>query len=326
MANNSLVGEFNVQPEALLGKANKLNAQMLAISDDMRFIEEDFKKIMGSDKIWRGKLSNKYVQILRTFFLNGTTGEGMNLNSHSDYVKTYAKKVYELLDGASQGYITTDHSIEKTINDTDKAPAATKPASPKRDSEPTTKAPQTTQPSKPTTKPSTTTKKYDLPEGETYAKQVQSINSLSKEKNPDGSYYYKASAIAYGGKDSTGKVWDTKTEEGTGLRYIEEGGEKYYCAAMGTMYGNAGDKVKITTDTGNTWNVIITDSKSVKDAETVKIDGKTYSQYHYWDGNVKDLCELNCKYSEIPSNVKEMGSWHVLKQFSGNVVSIEPIS
>ena len=168
--------------------------------------------------------------------------------------------------------------------------------------------------------------RYEVPQGETYAKQVQSINSLSEEKNADGSYYYKASAIAYGGTDSSGKKWNTKTEEGTGLRYVEEDGEKYYCAAMGTVYGEAGDKVKVTTDTGQTFNVIITDSKSVKDAETVNVNGETYSQYHYWSPGVKDLVELNCEYSKIPANVRNMGSWHVLEQFSGNVVSIEPIN
>lgn len=167
---------------------------------------------------------------------------------------------------------------------------------------------------------------YDIPEGATYAKQLEPITALSQKKNADGSYYYKESAIAYGGTDSSGKTWNTQTEEGTGLRYVEEDGEKYYCAAMGTLYGQAGDKVKVTTDTGQTFNVIITDSKSVSDASTVQVDGKTYSQYHYWDSEVKDLVEFNCDYSKVPSNVKNMGSYHVLEQFSGNIVSIEPIN
>lgn len=175
--------------------------------------------------------------------------------------------------------------------------------------------------------PTNVTESYQVPEGKTYAKQIESISALSKAKNDDGSYVYKASAIAYGGKDASGKTWDTKTEESTNIRYVEENGQKYYCAAMGTAYGNAGDKVKVTTDTGKTWNVIITDSKSTNDAENVVVNGKTYSQYHNYGSGVKDLCEFNVEsFSGAPASVRNAGSYHVLDQFSGNVTKIEKIS
>ena len=356
MENNTVnVGEFSVAPEALTQKATEIQTRLLAMAESMKSIENTFNEI-EKNKFWEGQLANKYFDNLHAFFKGGANIDGAatsGSNVYSATIEAYAEKVFNFLNDASNGYLTTDQDIEKSVSgETDESALIPQELNEESTTTPTTED-QTTEAAElatditgttaavsgvagtvgdvETTTPATTTRKhvsderYEVPEGKTYAKRVQSINSLSKEKNEDGSYYYKASAIAYGGTDSSGKKWNTKTEEGTGLRYIEEDGEKYYCAAMGTAYGQAGDKVRVTTDTGNTFNVIITDSKSVYDAENVQIDGETYSQYHYWDGEVKDLVELNCEYSKIPKNVRNMGSWHVLDQFSGNITSIEPI-
>ena len=358
MANESInkVGEFTVAPEMLISKADQIKTSLTLVSLFMKMIEDAFKGI-EDEEIWQGPLAEKYFENAKNFFKGGATldddSTSSGYNTYSTNVLAYADKVYSFLNEASGGYLDTDTNVEKSVAGDDGSfvgPMPQETTGKVTEQEPTTSAANAAttvvgavgvagaQKKEEITnvdnsnvtikheKKQTSGESYDIPEGETYAKQIQSINSLSEKKNADGSYYYKASAIAFGGTDASGKKWNTKTEEGTGLRYVEEDGEKYYCAAMGTMYGDAGDKVKITTDSGQTFNVIITDSKSVKDAETVNINGETYSQYHYWGSGVKDLVELNCDYSKVPSNVKNMGSWHVLEQFSGNIESIEPIN
>lgn len=57
--------------------------------------------------------------------------------------------------------------------------------------------------------------------------------------------------------------YGTLKKDSLGFYYIEENGIKYYCNAMASYYtSKIGEKFRITTDEGNTFNIIIADQKA----------------------------------------------------------------
>lgn len=72
--------------------------------------------------------------------------------------------------------------------------------------------------------------------------------------------------------NKTSEQWRIQTDQRTrtdedGLRVFSEGGEEYYCVALGSYFGKIGDKFKVVCDNGNSFNVIMSDVKSDKDTD-----------------------------------------------------------
>ncbi len=61
------------------------------------------------------------------------------------------------------------------------------------------------------------------------------------------------------------QVAKSATVLSNGLLVVDD---EYYCVAMGTYYGEVGDRFYIETDEGNSWKVIICDTKSDKHTDS----------------------------------------------------------
>ena len=173
-------------------------------------------------------------------------------------------------------------------------------------------------------------KSMNVPSGSTNFKSYTNYKALTEKKNAEGEYVYKGSAIAYGGTATDGTTYNTYTDQETGVRCVDIDGEKYYCAAMGTYYGEPGDTFKVTTDEGNSYNVIMCDNKGGDAQGKITVNGTTYTQYHGTDN--KCLTEFYIDKSAMPEDMKvyrngeyigTTGTYNSIPQFKGNVVSIE---
>lgn len=94
-----------------------------------------------------------------------------------------------------------------------------------------------------------------------------------------------------------------------------------YCAALGTFYGQVGDRFRITTDKGNSYTVIESDAKGN--------DAVFYNDYQSWyhvcgDGRI-NLIEFIVDGDLIPNECWQIGDMGVIDSIGGNVVSIERI-
>lgn len=89
----------------------------------------------------------------------------------------------------------------------------------------------------------------------------------------------------------------------------------YYCSALGTYFGNVGDKFTVTLENGNTIKVIMCDAKG-PDAQ-YKINGKTYAHAY---GNTKSFLEFYC--AGKPKTMPNSYQYVYQEQFAGRVVSI----
>lgn len=158
---------------------------------------------------------------------------------------------------------------------------------------------------------------YAIPEGKTSAKGYEAYQGVTA---------YANGAICQG-TTYNGVTYDTRTEEDTGLRYTMIDGEKYYCIAMGNAYGNIGDLFEITTDTGQTFKAIKGDAKSEENSNSCNIllDGKLTSAAHTFGSDNSCVVEMICDGNPYQSEVRNMGSYDVLEQFSGNIESIRII-
>ena len=96
-----------------------------------------------------------------------------------------------------------------------------------------------------------------------------------------------------------------------GLRKIGE----YYCVAMGTYYGNLGDKLYVETDEGASWKVILADIKS---------DSHTDSTHRYTLAN-RCMMEFIVETESMPSSIRSSGTVNGLG-FQGKINYIEKIS
>lgn len=89
-----------------------------------------------------------------------------------------------------------------------------------------------------------------------------------------------------------------------------------YMVAMGTFYGNVGDKFRITTDWGNVYNVIMGDAKGWD-----SVDG----WYHVaGDGRI-NVVEFIVDTYAIDGYAATMGDMGVLDNIGGDIVKIERI-
>ena len=178
-----------------------------------------------------------------------------------------------------------------------------------------------------TTAPSTTGKKMDIPSGSTSFKSYTKYTKVSKS-TPQGAVVYGTTS-PYG--KYAGTTYNTQTDAETGVRYVTFEGDdtKYYCAAMGTYYGEVGDTFSVTTDEGNSYNVIMCDAKG-SDAQGTH-NGGTW--YHTSGSGNKCLTEF---YIDYPADdikvyrggeyIGTTGSYNDCSKFKGNITSITKLS
>lgn len=103
--------------------------------------------------------------------------------------------------------------------------------------------------------------------------------------------------------------------------YTDDGLRRYkngdYMIAMGTYYGEVGDRFIITLDSGVKFNAIMGDIKA--DCHT---DEK--NMYYPMNGGKKNVIEFIVDTPELPEMAREMGDISY-DGFEGNVISIERI-
>lgn len=112
--------------------------------------------------------------------------------------------------------------------------------------------------------------------------------------------------------DTSSKQWalqQTAWTDSQGLRRIGDD----YCVALGTFYGQVGDRFRITTDRGNVYTICMSDAK-----------GYDSNGWYHVAGNGKiNLVEFIVATEYLPSEVIIMGDCGVLNNIGGNVVKIE---
>lgn len=107
-----------------------------------------------------------------------------------------------------------------------------------------------------------------------------------------------------------GVTYETYTDEETGIRMVDD----CYCAALGTYYGTVkGTKYKITLDSGESFKIILCDTKSNRHTD----------KKHQYAKKNKDIVEFYVDKDKIPENVN--GNYNRLEQFHGAIKSIEKI-
>lgn len=119
--------------------------------------------------------------------------------------------------------------------------------------------------------------------------------------------------------DTASRQWELQQMAWTdsdGFRRIGDD----YCVALGTVYGEIGDRFIITTDEGNTYTAIMSDAKG---SDAVFYDD-IHSWYHY-AGNGCNVVEFVVQTEYLPSAVTISGSCGAVDYLSGNIVSIERI-
>lgn len=112
--------------------------------------------------------------------------------------------------------------------------------------------------------------------------------------------------------DTSSKQWTLQQMAWTdsdGFRRIGDD----YCVALGTFYGQVGDRFRITTDRGNVYTVQMADAKGYDSNGWYHVAG---------DGKI-NLVEFIVQTEYLPSEVTVMGDCGVLENIGGNVVKIE---
>lgn len=87
-----------------------------------------------------------------------------------------------------------------------------------------------------------------------------------------------------------------------------------YCVAVSSIYGNIGDKIKVTTDRGNSYWCIIADIKGYD-----SVDG----WYHVNSQGTINLIEFIVDTDYIPNECWQFGDMGVIDTIGGNVIKIE---
>lgn len=120
--------------------------------------------------------------------------------------------------------------------------------------------------------------------------------------------------------DTSSKQWELQQSAWTDWQGFRRIGNDY-CVALGTYYGEIGDRFRITTDEGNSYTVIEADAKGN--------DAVFYNDYQSWyhvcgNGRI-NLIEFVVDGDLIPNECWQMGDMGVIDSIGGNVVSIERI-
>lgn len=106
------------------------------------------------------------------------------------------------------------------------------------------------------------------------------------------------------------KIQTIAYSDANGLRKVDN----YYCVAMGSYYSTTlGDLFRITTEKGNTFDVILCDFKA---------DRHTNSTHQYTARN-QCITEFYVDYSCFNNSAKIAGSVSVIPEFGGKITSIE---
>jgi hypothetical protein len=119
--------------------------------------------------------------------------------------------------------------------------------------------------------------------------------------------------------DTSSKQWELQQSAWTDWQGFRRIGDDY-CVALGTYYGEIGDRFRVTTDKGNTYTAIMSDAKG---SDAVFYDD-VHSWYHY-AGNGCNVVEFIVQTEYLPSAVTISGSCGAVDYLSGNIVSIERI-
>ena len=107
------------------------------------------------------------------------------------------------------------------------------------------------------------------------------------------------------------QVANSATKLDNGLLVVDN---EYYCVAMGTYYGQVGDKFYIETNEGNSWKIILCD---------IKANSHTDSTNRYTIAN-GCMMEFVVDTRLIPSSVKSSGTVNGLG-FSGKITLVRKI-
>ena len=114
--------------------------------------------------------------------------------------------------------------------------------------------------------------------------------------------------------DTSSKQWELQQSAWTDSQGFRRIGDDY-CVALGTFYGQVGDRFRVTTDKGNVYSVTMADAK-----------GYDSNGWYHVAGNGKiNLVEFIVATEYLPSEVTLYGDCGVLDNIGGNVVSIERI-
>lgn len=137
---------------------------------------------------------------------------------------------------------------------------------------------------------------------------------------------YESMEIPYGSTDSfmfmdyraitdtSSKQWQLQQYAWTDWQGFRRIGDDY-CVALGTFYGQVGDRFRITTDKGNVYSVTMADAK-----------GYDSNGWYHVAGNGKiNLVEFIVATECLPSEVTLYGDCGVLDNIGGNIVSVERI-
>ena len=114
--------------------------------------------------------------------------------------------------------------------------------------------------------------------------------------------------------DTASKQWELQQSAWTDDRGFRRIGDDY-CVALGTFYGQVGDRFRITTDRGNVYSVIQADAKGWDSNGWYHVAG---------DGRI-NLVEFLVATECLPSEVTFSGDCGVLENIGGNVIKIERI-
>lgn len=320
-----VVSNIKINSGKLEEMKNALNLIKGNIKPKLELIKTEFDKV---SLYWEGPKADEFIEDI-TKFWNG--GKDSNSTPILEKVDLEFKNLTDFIDKAIADTNATDVSVKASL---ETGIPATQP--PNNSSEP-----ESTPPSTETAKENddiidiappkndATPNFMDLPSGKTSWKGYSNYRKVTDESTP-------AYAIVNGLTSPYGKykgtTYNTHTDKETGVRYVSFDGDdtKYYCAALGTYYGEEGDTFKITTDKGNEFNIIMCDSKGA-DAEYYG-SGRTYYHDKGIDGKEVvelyiDYCSDDIKvYNKKGKYIGTTGNYNDCDRFSGNVTSIEKLS
>lgn len=112
--------------------------------------------------------------------------------------------------------------------------------------------------------------------------------------------------------DTASKQWELQQSAWTDDQGFRRIGDDY-CVALGTFYGQVGDRFRVTTDRGNVYWIRMSDAKG----------GDSNGWYHVaGDGRI-NLIEFIVQTECLPSEVTFSGDCGVLENIGGNVMKIE---
>lgn len=89
-----------------------------------------------------------------------------------------------------------------------------------------------------------------------------------------------------------------------------------YMVALGTYYGEVGDELTITLDTGESFDVIIGDIKADCDTDAT-------NRYHPMADGGGNIIEFIVDVRQLPKDARRMGTISAIDGFEGDVEKIE---